>query len=141
MTLLGAGNIRVYRGGVLRQRGSGFLSGLMNIAKKGLAAAGKSLWSAGKQAVKDNLPQVGSEVLKVVRGKESVKGGLKNIFQNAVKPAVKSTMSEALKKTFEGIKDPQPPRKRTKPTAARRVNIKNKKRKKDIFDHDFVNDA
>ena len=137
MTLVG--NIRVYRGGVLRQRGSGFLSGLMNMAKKSIATAGKSLWSAGKQAVKDNLPQVGKEVMKVVRGKETISRGLKNILQNAVQPAFKSTVSEALKKVAMGIKDPQSPRKRTKPPAARSVNIK--KRKKYIFDDEFVHDA
>ncbi|ESO92487.1 hypothetical protein LOTGIDRAFT_175692 [Lottia gigantea] len=140
MTLLGRGNIRVYRGGVLRQRGSGFLSGLMNMVKKGAVMAGKSLWSAGKKAIKENLPQVGKEVLKVVQGKETVKSGWKNIVQDAVKPALKSTVSETLKNVVVGIKDRQPPRKRTKSSAARSVNIKRKRRKKDIFDHGF-NDA
>ena len=194
MTLLG-GSIRVYRGGVLNQRGSGFLSGLLNVVKKGAKALAPSLLNAGKQIVMNSLPMAGEEFMKVVTGKQKAKQGFKNVFQRAIKPAAKTVVSNTaptllnagkqivmnslpkareevmkvmtgkqkakqgfknvfqgaikpaaetvvsntLKSLVTGIKDRKPPPKRSKPSRPRSGNIK--KRKKDIFDHGFNNDA
>lgn len=140
MTLLrGAGSIRVYRGGVLRQRGFGFFSGLLDVVKKGAKALAPTLLKAGKEIAIKSLPKVGSEVMKMVTGKQNAKQGFKNIFHKALKPAVKDTISEKLNDLVTGIKEPSLKRKRSQRSKPRTLNIK--KRKKDIFDNGFSNDA
>ena len=139
MTLIKGGGIRVYRGGVLKQRGYGFFSGLLNVMKKGAAAIAPSLLQAGKEIVAKSLPTIGKEVMNMVTGKQKIKSGLKNMLHRAVKPAVQTTVSDALKQLVPTIKDRKPPPKRSKPSGHRTVHIK--KRKKDIFDHGFRNDA
>ena len=131
--------IKVYRGGVLNQKGFGFLSGLLNVVKRGATALAPSLLNAGKQFVMNSLPKVGEEVVNMVTGKQKVKQGFKNILHRGIKPAAKNAMSDTLKHLVTSIKDPQPSKKRSNPSRPRTGNIK--QRKKDIFDHGFGNDA
>ena len=133
----------VYKSGILRQRGAGRWSGLLDTFK----SVGKSLWSAGKEAVKKNamqlLPKVGQNVLDAVSGRK--KWNWKKVAQDTLRPAVTNTVSDALKNvvtSLEPIKDPVSspstslrPTKRKKQQKERKKSSSNKRRRPDIFEY------
>lgn len=141
----GAGNgLVVYKGGILRQQGAGRWSGLLNAVK----SVGKTLWSAGKEAVKKNvvqmLPKVGQSVLDAVSGRE--KWNWKKVAQDTLRPALSNTMSDTLKNVvahLEPIKDPsRTPSTSHRPKRKKKPQVTSHKRRKlDIFDHGYAGNA
>lgn len=124
-----------YKGGLLRQKGAGRFSGLLNVLSKGVSSLGKTLWSAGKQAIQKNvstvLPQVGQHLMNAVSGKEPL--NLKKMARSTLQPALKNTMADTLRNVVHQLG----PIKRPVPKAKRSYSAQRPKRKRrrDIFDH------